>query len=197
VNLARCGVVTLFVLAGVGALASLEAAAQELPIRDEAADTIDFGQAPFKEKKVRLPAPPKAENLVRFDAGPSRPGFENFVDSATLTLDEDGVIRYTLVVKSDMGASNVTYEGIRCATRERRVYAYGRRDGTWAEPRDSEWKKIGAPSLEGPVYVLYNDFFCPGRQAVRSAGEAIAALKAGGHPRASDETGDRMIPLAR
>jgi hypothetical protein len=197
VNLASYRLFILFVLAGLGALAAFEAAAQELPMRDEAADTIDFSEAPFKEDKVRLPAPPKAENLIQFDTGPARPGFENFVDGSTLTLDSDGVIRYTLVVKSDMGASNVSFEGIRCATRERKVYAYGRRDGTWAKPRDPEWKKIGAPRAEGPVYVLYNDFFCPGRQAVRSSDEAIAALKAGGHPRASDETGERLIPLAR
>jgi hypothetical protein len=197
VNLARYRLFTLIALAVLEALAAFEAAAQELPMRDEAADTIDFSEAPFKEGKVSLPAPPKPENLIQFDAGPARPGFENFVDGATMTLDSDGVIRYTLVVKSDMGASNVSYEGIRCATREHKVYAYGRRDGTWAKPHDSEWTKIGAPSLEGPVYVLYNDFFCPGRQAVRSTGEAIAALKAGAHPRASDETGERLIPLAR
>jgi CNP1-like family len=197
VNPARYRLLAPFALTGLIALAAFEAVAQELPMRDEAADTMDFSEAPFKEDKLTLPAPPKPENLIKFDAGPARPGFENFVDGSTLTLDSDGVIRYTLVVKSDMGASNVSYEGIRCATRERKVYAYGLRDGTWAKPRDPEWKKIGAPRVEGPVYVLYNDFFCPGRQAVRSSEEAIAALKAGAHPRASDDTPSRLIPLAR
>jgi CNP1-like family len=196
VNLARHGLFTLLALAGLSPLAAFEAGAQELPIRDEAADTINFSGEPFKEKKVQLPAPPKTENLIRFDTGSARRGFESFVDRTSLTIDEDEVIRYTLVVKSDMGASNVTYEGIRCVTSERRVYAYGRRDGTWAKPRDSEWQKVGGRP-DDPGYVLYSDFFCPGRQSVRSAGEAIAALKAGAHPRASDETAERLIPLGR
>jgi len=182
-------------LLAAAALAVLEAAAQELPMRDPAADVIDFGEKPFQENKIVLPAAPKPESLIRFDAGPARRGFEHFVDRDSLAVGEDGVIRYVLVVKSDMGAENRTYEGIRCATRERRVYAYGRRDGSWMEPRDAEWKKIGMPSLEGPIYVLYNDFFCPGRQAVGSAGEAIAALKIGQHPRSSDDTPSRSIPL--
>jgi len=177
------------------ALPALDAAAQEMPMRDPAADVINFNEAPPRENKVVLPAAPKTENLIRFDAGPARRGFEHFVDSASLTVGEDGVIRYVLIVTSDMGARNVTYEGIRCVTREHKIYAYGRRDGSWKEPRGVEWKKIGSASLEGPLYLLYNDFFCPGRQAVRSAGEAIAALKVGEHPRASDETGDRSIPL--
>lgn len=176
---------------------SLQVAAQELPMRDPAADVIDFSPKPFHENKTQLPPAPKTENLIRFDTGPTRPGFENFVDGANLSLGADGVIRYTLVVKSDMGALNVSYEGIRCVTREHKVYAYGRRDGTWIEARDSEWKTIGQPSVEGPIYVLYNDFFCPGRQGVRSSAEAIAALKAGGHPRASDESAFRLIPLDR
>lgn len=169
-------------------LAIPQAIGQDEQMRDPAADVIDFSEKPFQENKASLPAAPKSENLIPFDAGPARRGFEHFVDEASLTLGEDGVIRYILVVKSDMGVNNVTYEGIRCATRERKIYAYGLPDGSWREPRGVEWKKIGQPRLEGPIYVLYNDFFCPGRQAVRSKGEAIAALKVGEHPRAGAET---------
>jgi CNP1-like family len=176
-----------------------DAAAQELPMRDPAADVINFdNDKPLKEDKIKLPPAPKAENLIPFDAGPARRGFEHFVDRASLTVDDDGVIRYILVVKSDMGARNVTYEGIRCVTREHKVYAYARRDGSWAEPHHSEeWRKIATADLEGPIYLLYADFFCPGRAAVRSADEAIAALKIGEHPRASDDDPSRLIPLGK
>jgi hypothetical protein len=177
------------------ALAAVDTAAQELPMRDPAADTIDFSEKPFEESKIKLPSAPKPADLIRFDVGPARQTFEHFVDGAALSLGDDGVIRFTLVVKSDMGASNVIYQGFRCKTRERKVYAYGRRDGSWSEARDPEWKKIGAPNLEGPIYILYNDFFCPGRSAVRSTSEAIAALKIGRHPRASEDTPLRHIPL--
>jgi hypothetical protein len=178
-------------------LAAAEAIAQELPLRDSAADTMDFSEKPLQESKIRLPAPPRSEDLIRFDMGPTRRGFEHFVDSASLSIGEDGVIRYTLVVKSDMGATNVTYEAIRCVTRERKAYAYGRTDGSWAEARDPEWHKIGAPSVEGPVYVLYNEFFCPGRSSVTSAGEAVAALKRGEHPRATGDVSSGFTPLGQ
>ncbi len=188
---------TIGAFAAAAVLTALVAGAQELPLRDSAADSIDFSEKPLEESKLRLPAAPKPADLIRFDIGPLHRGFEHFVDGTTLSLGEDGVIRFTLVVKSDMGASNVSFEGMRCVTRERKVYAYGRRDGSWSEAREPEWKKIGAPSLAGPIYVLYNDFFCPGRHGVSSAGEAIAALKSGRHPRASDDTPSRLIPLGR
>lgn len=179
------------------ALVASGAIAQELPLRDSAADTIDFSEKPLEENNVKLPALPRPENLIRFDMGPAHRGFEYFVDGATLSIGEDRIIRYTLVVKSDMGASNVTYQGIRCVTRERKDFAYGRRDGSWVQARNPEWRKIGTASVEGPVYVLYNDFFCPGRIAVSSAGEAIAALKNGEHPYATGDPTTSLTPLGR
>ena len=166
-------------------------------MRDPAADAIDFSEKPVPESKVTLPPAPKAEDLIKFDAGPTRRSFEHFVDGAALSLGEDGVIRYTLVITSDAGARNVTYEGMRCKPAERKVYAYGRRDGAWSTARDQEWHEIDKSTGEGPLFILYNDFFCPGRGAVASAGEAVAALKAGAHPRSSDETAERLIPLGR
>lgn len=177
-------------------LATAKAVAQELPLRDPAADVIDFSEKPLEESKLKLPAAPRPENLIRFDMGPTRRAFEHFVDGATLTLGDDGVIRYTLVVRSDMGATTVNYEGIRCVTREQKTYAYGRRDGTWSEARNPEWHSI-ATSDQSPEYVLYSTFFCPGRSSVSSAGEAVAALKNGHHPRSLDETGNRLTPLGR
>ena len=184
----------LLAATALGVLAIPQAIGQDEQMRDPALDVTDFTEKPLQENKVTLPAAPKSENLIPFDAGPARRGFEHFVDQTSLKVGEDGVIRYVLVVKSDMGAKNVTYEGIRCTTRERKIYAYGRPDGSWHEPRGVEWKKIGQPTVEGPIYVLYNDFFCPMRQAVKSTGEAIAALKVGEHPRAGAET-FQLTPL--
>ncbi|MGB8435702.1 MAG: CNP1-like family protein [Burkholderiales bacterium] len=180
-----------------GVLATADAVAQELPLRDSAADTIDFSEKPLEENKAKLPAAPRPEDLIRFDMGPTHRGFEYFVDGATLSVGEDGIIRYTLVVKSDMGASNVTFQGIRCATRERKDFAYGRRDGSWVQARNPEWRKIGTPGVEGPVYVLYNEFFCPARNGVSSAGEAVAALKRGEHPRATGDVSSGFTPLGQ
>jgi len=191
VSFARRTIGALFAAAALGAVA------QELPLRDPAADTIDFDDKLAPESKARLPAFPKPENLIRFDMGPARRGFEHFIDSGSLAVGEDGVVRYTLVVRSDMGAENVSYEGIRCVTREHKIYAHGRRDGSWRERRDAEWKPIGQAHSEGATFVLYEDFFCPMRGTVRSPSDAIAALKRGAHPRASDEATIHTTPLGR
>jgi hypothetical protein len=187
---ARFGAVAASVALTVAALA------QDRP-RDSAADSIDFTEAPLREDRPALPPPPKDENLIRFNAGPTRPGYNYFVDGASLMVGADGVVRYTLVVRSDAGAANVSYEGIRCRTRERRVYAYARSDGKWMEASVSGWKTIGAPAIEGHIYVLYEDFFCPGRTGIRDAAEGLAALKRGRHPRASEDTTFRATPLGK
>jgi len=186
--------VARFALVCVAAAFAAAAAAQDR-LRDRAADSIDFAEKPFQEDRSALPTLPKDADLIRFDVGPAQRGFEFFVDGASLAVGTDEVVRYTVVARSDSGASNVSYEGIRCRTRERKVYAYGRSDGKWAEARNSDWMKIGAPALEGHIFVLYSDFFCPGRDRIRDAAEGLAALKRGRHPKASDETGFRDTPL--
>jgi hypothetical protein len=41
---------------------------------------------------------------------------------------------------------------------------------------------------------LYQDYFCPGRNAIRSAAEGLYALKQGGHPQALDATAPVPVP---
>lgn len=65
-----------------------------------------------------------------------------FVDAQSLSYGTDGVLRFTLEVVSPSGAKNVSYEGMRCATGERRFYAFGRADGTWSKARGNQWVKI-------------------------------------------------------
>lgn len=133
---------------------------------------------PWEEQKWSLPPYPAMDGLVGFDAGPTS-AFRFFVDPASISVGDDGVIRYTLVARSASGALNVSYEGIRCASRERRLYAFGREDKTWAPARTSEWTRI---SLSAHHAALADEYFCPVRGAVRTADEAVSALKRGGHP---------------
>src|SRR5690242_13638733 len=88
-------------------------------------------ERPWVELQTELPPYPEQENLLQFDAGPASSN-THYVDGASITVGEDGVVRYTLVIKSPTGAMNVSYEGIRCQTEEKRTYAYGRNDKTWA-----------------------------------------------------------------
>jgi hypothetical protein len=56
------------------------------------------------------------------------------------------VVRYTVVVKSPAGAETVSFEGMRCESGERKLYAFGRADGQgggeWSRNRYARWDVI-------------------------------------------------------
>jgi hypothetical protein len=186
---------TAFV-AGIVALVIAGKAVAQVPgqqLRDSAADTIDFTEKPLEELPLQLPAAPKPDDLLAFDPG-RRTTLRFFVDPASLAVGKDGIVRFTVVVRGDGTASNVSYEAIRCKTRERKVYAYGRADGGWQPARDPTWAKIGGAAIEGHRFVLYEDYFCPSRQIIASAREGVEALRRGGHPRARDLLTTTPIP---
>jgi hypothetical protein len=179
---ARAACVALALAAGAGS-ASAQAPGQQL--RDPAADSIDFGEkGPAQELPLKLPAAPKPDSLIGFD--PGRPTtMKFFVDPASISVGSDGIVRYTLVARGDGAAMNVSFEGIRCGTREHKIFAYGRADGSWHQPRDPQWTRLSR-DMAGPWFALYQDFFCPARQIVSTAVEAVEGLRAGQHPRAAD-----------
>lgn len=106
-----------------------------------------------------------------------------YVDAQALSVGADGIVRFTVVAKTDT-ATNVIYEGFRCATRERTVYAYGRPDGTWHATKDPSWERLGPAVTEGYRYVLYWEYFCPATTRIRNAAQGIDALKRGGRANA-------------
>lgn len=135
---------------------------------------------PWVEQLTQLPAYPDEKNLVAFNAG-AVSGNTYFVDTTSIKIGEDGVIRFSLVIRSSAGALNVSYEGIRCATSERKVYALGRDDKTWAQPRVSEWQKLDIVRQFYAQRELSKNIFCPYQQIVSTSEEAIEALKSGMH----------------
>ncbi|OGA39882.1 MAG: hypothetical protein A3G24_21010 [Betaproteobacteria bacterium RIFCSPLOWO2_12_FULL_62_13] len=139
---------------------------------------FDDAQKTWKEIEARLPPYPKPENLVPFEAGAATP-HRFFVDAPSISVGEDGVVRYTLVVRSAGGAANVSFEGIRCETREQKYYAIGQANGAWSRARNPQWRRIEYKEINRHHGVLYGDFFCNGKSPVRSAESAVDALKYG------------------
>ena len=82
-----------------------------------------------------------------------------------------------LVVRTPGGAENVTFEGIRCNTGERRIYASGRRDGNWSRARNSEWAPISDNSYNRPRAALARDHFCDGPAPPRNRDEVLRRLQ--------------------
>ena len=136
----------------------------------------------WKEESIKLPAAPKDENLVKIFIGGNNAN-EYLVDTSSISVGRDGVVRYVVVIRSPAGARNVSFEGVRCNYRESRFYAFGRNDGSWSLSRQVEWRDISRTSPNRYQNVLHDDFFCPGMKIVNDENEAIQALKQGFHPR--------------
>ena len=62
-----------------------------------------------------IPTPPtKRGELIEFSV-PGTRDFRFFVDASTLSVDNEGIVRYVLVARSASGTENVSFEGMRCA----------------------------------------------------------------------------------
>jgi hypothetical protein len=161
----------------------------------------DFdGGKTWAELRVQLPAYPKVENLLPFDAGPASDNL-HYIDAPSIVVGKDNIVRYTLVIKSPQGAKNISYEGMQCATGgagenvraevlifklrgpAKRLYAVARDDRTWVRARVSKWEELEDVSQHYAQRALSRYFFCPADIIVGSREEAIYALKRGGHPR--------------
>ncbi len=141
----------------------------------------DDEEAPWQEGEVAYPAPPQDQHLLPFYVSPTTNN-RFLIDEESLSVAEDDVVRYTLVIISPAGARNVSYEGIRCATGERRIYAFGRSDGTWSKARNSAWHKIQAKEMNRYHAALNSEYFCTPGNSVDSAEKARAVLREGGNP---------------
>lgn len=124
---------------------------------------FDADKKPWQEVLAQLPAYPKTGQLIAFVvSGATR--HKHFVDDASLSAGEDGVVRYTVVVKTEGGAENVSFEGLRCTTGERKLYAFGRPDGqgggSWSRNRYARWEPIQARLATSYQRELFFHYFC-------------------------------------
>lgn len=137
----------------------------------------------WKELEVTLPAPPKAGNLREFYVSAVATN-HYFIDSSSLAVGTDGVVRYVLVVRTAGGAENVSFEGIRCEDHTWKLYATGSADGQWRTARISEWRPIENKPVNRYHAALSREFFCPDGNPIATTEEGRRALQLGQHPNA-------------
>ncbi|WP_172600093.1 CNP1-like family protein [Sulfuricystis multivorans] len=135
----------------------------------------------WEEETPQLPGFPKEADLREFFVSATTP-HRYFIDTASLSVGKDGVVRYTLVVHTRGGVTNITYEGLRCATGQFKIYATGHTDGRWVMARQSAWR----PIENNPTYrhhaALSHDYFCPIGNPIATPEEGREALRLGKHP---------------
>jgi len=178
--------IRLLMVMVLAAVASAQAATDVFPEPDVSRFSgRRFDDHPeWVEDSVSLPAFPQDADLIEFPVSAATTN-HFFIDGATLTVGKDRVVRFTLVVKAAGGATNVSYEGIRCDTRSLKRYAVGRADGTWAWLRSGDWQLIESKPTNRQYVALNRDFFCPLSNPITSVEAGRDALRRGQHPDAS------------
>jgi len=131
---------------------------------------------PWAEIAASLPAYPKNENLVPFDVS-SATANKFMIDTASLSVGKDGVVRYTVVIESPRGARTVNYEGLRCDTAERKIYGFGQPSGKWTENKRAAWESIKLRSLLSYHKTLFEELFCDNGIPIGSVEEGVRNLK--------------------
>jgi hypothetical protein len=111
------------------------------------------------ESPVVLPAPFQKNNLLSFYVSPTTT-LDFAVDAKSVSVTEEGIVRFVLVVTSQSGASNISYEGIRCSTGERKLYAVGQTNGSWTAARRDVWETIIDRGINRQHAALAKDYFC-------------------------------------
>jgi len=137
----------------------------------------------WKEAEARLPPYPGGEGLIEFFVSGAS-SFRFFIDPASLSVGADGVVRYTLVARSPSGVANISHEGIRCAAKAYKVFAFGN-DGRWTAG-GSDWREIEPKSVQRWHNELYGRYFCTNQLMIYSVAEGLDALHRGGHPSLAD-----------
>ena len=148
----------------------------------EARAQLIFGkpEGPVQEAAVpqSLPAVSAAQDLVEFYVSPTTT-VRFALDPASAAIDGDTVVRFTLVATSASGARNVSYEALRCSSREQRLIAIARPDASWSLLRNSPWRPLRHDDMVNRQHAELFVRLCEaGRAAGSSPQQLLARLRA-------------------
>ena len=123
------------------------------------AEEVEEESVVWQESAPQLPSLPAERNFVSFYVSAASEN-QFFIDRSSLQLTPEGVVRYVVIVRAPSGVENISYEGIRCDTKEFRFYASLRADKSWGWSRQADWKKILGYGANRYRAVFVTDHFC-------------------------------------
>ncbi|MCK5648283.1 MAG: CNP1-like family protein [Gammaproteobacteria bacterium] len=137
----------------------------------------------WKEGSNNLPDYPQDNNLLQFDGPPAYRNYQYLMDEKSLIVGQDGVVRYSIVIRSSGGADNVMYDGLRCTTNQIKNYAYGSTDmdgkKKFIRKKNADWKAFRSTGVTAYASILAADYFCDHNGAVLKRHEIIQNIKYG------------------
>lgn len=132
---------SLLALALAGAFAAAWAA--DLGAPPGTPDNSNIPERPeWKEMDTPPPSALRTTGLIPIEVEGSRLSFG--VDPASISIGNDGVVRYVVVAQSTGGAVNAMYEGLRCDGGLVKVYARYSPGQGWVPASDAEWQPVRA-----------------------------------------------------
>jgi hypothetical protein len=142
----------------------------------------DFNDRPWPDVAAHLPKFPDPSDLaeIRVEGEQST---KFLIDLASVDLGSDAVIRFTMLARSASGAESLTYEGIRCSSAERKLYAFGRSNRSWDKALNARWRDISVVGTVNSYHAaLYLSYFCQRHAPLKSQQLLVDTIKRGGFP---------------
>ena len=117
--------------------------------------------APWKEGSHAIPPLPAADALATVDVAPPGTPFTVALDTQHLSVGEDGVVRYSVVLTSASGTRNLFFEGMRCSVPAYITYAFSSGEGKAFEPMtEPQWQPLPSRGTGAFRVPLRLDYFC-------------------------------------
>jgi hypothetical protein len=133
---------------------------------------------PWQEAQTAPPAVFSTDQLQAFEVSKDA-ALSYGIDPKTLTVGNDGVVRYVLVARSANGALNVLYQGIRCQTAQVKTYGRWNNQSSWnTSPRD-DWQELSFRGASRPAMLLAQGGVCEGRTITGNPQKILNTLKNG------------------
>ncbi len=133
-------------------------------------------RAAWREQQVELPAYPAEGRLLEVAVVTGNYPYRVYIDPESLSIGTDRVVRYAVVITSAAGARNISYEGLRCSTREYRRYAYGT-NGGWQTLDETSWERIMESGMGHYRYDLHRDYLCDTTSSTLKRDEILRRLR--------------------
>lgn len=107
---------------------------------------------------------PEESDLVEVSGSSAYRNYQYLIDVESVQVGADGVVRYSLVIRSSSGSDNAFFEGIRCISNEIKTYAYGAADMDDKKkfvPRIKPgWKKASSSGVRGYSETFIINYLC-------------------------------------
>lgn len=134
---------------------------------------------PWQETAVKPPSTFSTDQLQAFDVSAGT-ALSYGIDPKTLSVGEDGVVRYVMVARSSSGALNVLYQGIRCQTAEVKTYGrWNNNAASWNVNAKEEWHELSFSGFTRPAMLLARAGICEGRTINGNPQKILQTLKNG------------------